>query len=131
MSDYTLYLVEDTAHSLVLSKTVRNSHLMFNKKYNLCYGYFLKKLDATKLRILYYKSPSQVHKVNYKEITNELWELNISDDEDLDKQIKKLTVNINIGLLEKTGSTSQKSVLLKNLNEALNLQQRTEEKIKN
>ena len=57
--------------------------------------------------------------------------IDISDDEDLDKQIKKLTVNINIGLLEKTGSTSQKSVLLKNLNEALNLQQRTEEKIKN
>ena len=52
MSDYTLYFVEDTAHTLVLSRTIRNSHLMFNKKYNLCYGSFLKQLDTTKLRIL-------------------------------------------------------------------------------
>ena len=123
MSDYTLYFVEDTAHTLVLSRTIRNSHLMFNKKYNLCYGHFLKKLDTTKLRILYYRSPSQVHKVNYKEIINELWKLKISDNEDIDKQLKKLIVNINIGLLEKTGSTSQKSVLFKDLNEALNFQQ--------
>ena len=47
MSDYTRYF-EDTAHTLVLSRTVRNSHLML--KYNLCYGYFLKKVryDKTK-----------------------------------------------------------------------------------
>ena len=96
---------------------------MFNKKCNLCYRYFVKKLVTTKLRIPYYKSPSQVHKVNYKEIINELWELKISNDEDLDKQIEKLIVNMNIELLEKTAGTSQKSVLLKNLNEALNFQQ--------
>ena len=84
---------------------------------------FLKKLDTTKLKILYYKSLSQAHKVNYKVIINELWDLKISDDEDIDKQIEKLVVNINIGLLEKTGSTSQKSVMFKNLNEALNFQQ--------
>ena len=102
---------------------------MFNKKCDLCYGYFLKKLDTTKLRILYYKSPSQVHKANYKEILNELWELKISDDEDIDKQIKKLIVNINLALIEKTGSTSQKSVSFKNLNEALNSQQQNGGKI--
>ena len=52
MADYTLSFVEDTAHTLVLSRMIRNSHLMFNKKYNLCDGYFLKKLDTTKLKIL-------------------------------------------------------------------------------
>ena len=129
MSDYTLYFVEDTYYPLILSKKARNSRLMFNKKYNLCYGYFLKRLDTTNLKVLYYKSPSQVHKVNYKEIINELWNLNISDDKELDKQIKKLIVNINIGLLEKTNSTNQKSILFKNLNEALNFQQKNGGKV--
>ena len=67
--------------------------------------------------------------MNYKEIINELWKLKISDNEDIDKQINKLIVNIHIGLLEKTGSTSQKSVLFKNLNEALNFQQQNGGKI--
>ena len=40
----------------------------FNKKYNMIYGKFLKQLlkRDIKLKILYYKQPNHVSKVNYK-----------------------------------------------------------------
>eukprot|EP00438_Fugacium_kawagutii_P012227 Skav223953 [mRNA] locus=scaffold798:243805:247131:- [translate_table: standard] len=44
------------------------------------------------------------------------------DDFEIDKGIKKLIPNVNFGLLEKGGSTAQKSLAFKNLNEALAFQ---------
>ena len=75
-----------------------------------------------KIRILYYKQPSRTYKCNYKEIIDELWKHEISSNSDLDKTIKKLIANINFGLLEKGGSTSQKSMIFKHLREAVNYQ---------
>ena len=75
-----------------------------------------------KIRILYYKQPSRTYECNYKEIINELWKHEISSNSDLDKTIKKLIANINFGLLEKGGSTSQKSMVFKHLKEAVNYQ---------
>ena len=75
-----------------------------------------------KRRILYYKQPSRTYKCNYKEIIDESWKHEISSNSDLDKTIKKLIANINFGLLEKGGSTSQKSMVFKHLKEAVNYQ---------
>ena len=74
---------------------------MFNKRYNLIYGKYLKQINTDKLNILYYKTPSFIHEVNYHDYVKDLWNKNISDEEELDKLIKKSIVNINIGLLEK------------------------------
>ena len=74
---------------------------LFNKKYNLIYGKYLKQIEANDLKILYYKTPSFIHDVTYNELVQEIWRKSISDHEELDKLIKKLIVNVNIGLLEK------------------------------
>ena len=51
--------------------------------------------------------------MSYKELIGELWKTDISSADRLDKLIKKLIANVNIGLLERTGSTDQKSVVFK------------------
>ena len=121
MSDYTLFFVEDCSHCGIVKAS---TFLMFNKRYNLIYGKYLKQIDTNKLNILYYKTPSFIHEVNYNDYVKELWNKNISDEEELDKLIKKLIVNVNIGLLEKTGSTDQKSIVFKNIREASDFQLR-------
>ena len=121
MSDYTLFFVEDCSQCGIVKPS---TFLMFNKRYNLIYGKYLKQIDTNKLNILYYKTPSFIHEVNYNDYVKELWNKNISDEEELDKLIKKLIVNVNIGLLEKTGSTDQKSIVFKNLREASDFQLR-------
>ena len=121
MSDYTLFFVEDCSHCGIVKPS---TFLMFNKRYNLIYGKYLKQIDTNKLNILYYKTPSFIHEVNYNDYVKELWNKSISDEEELDKLIKKLIVNVNIGLLEKTGSTDQKSIVFKNIREASDFQLR-------
>ena len=115
LHDLTLYYVE-------VKEELFNRKLLFNKKYCLIYGLFLKKVICGKIRILYYKQPSRTYKCNYKEIIDELWKHEISSNSDLDKTIKKLIANINFGLLEKGGSTSQKRMVFKHLKEAVNYQ---------
>ena len=86
MSDYTLFFVEDCSHCGIVKPS---TFLMFNKRYNLIYGKYLKQIDTNKLNILYYKTPSFIHEVNYNDYVKELWNKNISDEEELDKLIKK------------------------------------------
>ena len=119
MSDYVLYFVEDCKRTRPNFTVFLN---LFNKKYNLIYGKYLKQVEVNDLKILYYKTPSFIHDVNYNELVQELWGKSISEHEELDKLIKKLIVNVNIGLLEKTENTSQKSTVFKNLKEASNFQ---------
>ena len=78
LSSLTLYKVE-----------VSKADMFFNKKINIIYGKFLRKMDLTNIKIIYYKMPSYIHKVNYKSIVDELWETQLGDDEEDDKQIKK------------------------------------------
>jgi hypothetical protein len=113
LHDLTLYYVE-------VQGELFNRTLLFNKRYCLIYGLFLKKVMCGRIRILYYKQPSRTYECNYKEIINELWKHEIRSNSDLDETIKKLIANINFGLLEKGGSTSQKSMVLKHLREAVN-----------
>ena len=76
-SSLTLYYVK--------SKGV---NMFFNKTYNLIYGKFLK-YYADVVEIIYYKSPSNIRTVNYKNLIDELWSLKFEDDEVKDKDIKK------------------------------------------
>ena len=57
LNSLTLYIVE-----------VYEGNIFFNKKYNLVYGKFLNQLikHNVKLKILWYKQPNHVYKVNYK-----------------------------------------------------------------
>ena len=75
--DLTLYLVKPTKRSL-----------FFNKAYTLVYGMFLKHF-VKQCKILYYKQPSRVYKVDYRKITAELWKTDISDKPAEDIRIKK------------------------------------------
>ena len=113
LSDLTLYMVK-----------VSNANVMFNKKHNLIYGKFLKKLieKGVKCDILYYKQPSHIHKVDYKQIIDGLWAEQISADEQEDRRIKKTIANINFGLLEKSHNKGQKSRMFDTLTEVCHYQ---------
>ena len=111
LSSLTLYKVE-----------VLKGNMFFNKKINIIYGKFLRKMDLTNIKIIYYKIPSYIHKVNYKSIVDELWETQLGDDEEDDKQIKKKIANINFGMLEKSNNTAQRSDIFNSLREACHYQ---------
>ena len=123
------FMKSDLFQQLVEEKIFMNSkkNLMFNKEYNLIYGKFLRefisKNNQNGIQTLYYKVPSFIHKVDYKSIVDELWNTTIDEHDDLeDTFIKKKVANINFGLLEKGWSTNQKSLLFRNLNEAVHYQ---------
>ena len=113
LSSLTLYKVE-----------VMKGNMFFNKKFNIIYCKFLRKMDLTNIKIIYHKQPSYIHKVNYKSIVNELWETQLGDGEDDDKQIKKKIANINFGMLEKSNNTAQRSVFFNSLKEACHYQRK-------
>ena len=95
--DLTLYLVKPTKKSL-----------FFNKAYTLICGMFLKHF-VKQCKILYYKQPCRVYKVDYRKITAKLWKTDIWDKPAEDIRIKKLIANVNFGLLEKNTNKAHKS----------------------
>ena len=108
-NNLTLYIVE-----------VYEGNIFFNKKYCLVYGKFLKKLlkHNVKLKILWYKQPSNICRVDYKKLIDELYATKITDDEDFNKQTQKKLWNISVGMLEKSHNTSQRSSTFTSLKEA-------------
>ena len=76
--DLTLYLVKPIKRSI-----------FFNKAYTLVYGMFLMHF-VKQCKILYYKQPSRVYKVDYRKITAEFWKTDISDKPAEDIRTKKL-----------------------------------------
>ena len=108
-NNLTLYIVE-----------VYEGNIFFNKKYCLVYGKILKKLlkHNVKLKILWYKQPSNIYKVDYKKLINELYATKITDDEDFNKQTQKKLWNMSVGMLEKFYNTSQRSRTFTSLREA-------------
>lgn len=93
----SLYIVEASSFDLFL-----------NKRYNLCYGYFLKQLKQ-RHAIKAVKHPSIIKKVDYKGLVEELWRTPISDDPEEDAVLKKTIANCNYGMLEKQINRTQKS----------------------
>ena len=116
-------------HELTLYLVKANKQTMFfNKTYNLVYGRFLAGY-ANQCEIIYYKQPSRVYKVDYRKITKELWQTDISDKYTEDTKIKKLIANVNFGLLEKSTNTVSRSYAFDSLREALYYQQQVGGKI--
>ena len=109
LSSLTLYMVE-----------VYEGNMFFNKKINLIYGKFLRKMveNGVKLKIICYKQPCYLHKVDYSKVVNDLWDTYISDDIEEDKSLKKKVANINFGMLEKSNNTSQRTKVFNSLKEA-------------
>eukprot|EP00438_Fugacium_kawagutii_P027024 Skav232522 [mRNA] locus=scaffold1096:1054611:1057742:- [translate_table: standard] len=107
LNNLTLYFVRS-----------KKRNLFFNKIYSLVYGKFLKQLNLKDVEIVCYKVPSNIYKVDYRKLVNELWEDDISDDEHLDKAVKKLVGNIMFGMLEKGQNTNYKTLDFKNITEA-------------
>ena len=74
-----------------VEQKVGEGNLFFNKKINLVYGKFLRKLiHKTNIKILAYKQPFDVIKVDYATIIDDLQKTWISDDVQEDKGCKKL-----------------------------------------
>ena len=88
INDLSLYIIKNN-----------KLNLFFNKQYNLCYGKYLK--HFSNLEIVAVKTPSFIKQVNYKEIVDNLYNEQISDNNVEDLMIKKNIANVNIGLLEK------------------------------
>ena len=103
-----LYLVEAST-----------GNIFFNKKFNLVYGMFLKRLEEKTFKIHYHKQPSHIHEVDYENIVTELWNTKISAKPKQDAKIKKTIANVNFGLLEKSTNKKQKSISFNSLEEAL------------
>ena len=80
-------------------------------------------------RILFYKRPSRVYKVDYRKITAELWKTDISDKPAEDIRIKTLMANVNFGLLEKNTNKAHKRYAFDTLKEALFFNTRSEERL--
>ena len=78
LQNLNLYLVEAST-----------GNLFFNKKFNLVYGMFLKRLEEKTFKIHYHKQPSHIHEVDYENIVSELWNTKISDKPKQDAKIKK------------------------------------------
>ena len=67
---------------------------------------------------VWYKQPSNIYKVGYKKLIDELYATKITDDEDFNKQTQKKLWNISVGMLEKSHNTSQRSSTFTSLKEA-------------
>lgn len=104
---------------LFLVKVVDESAAMFfNKPYLLIYGLFLEDL-FDKVEVLYYKQPSCVYDVGYKNCIKKLYDTKISKKLYEDTQVKKMIANVNIGMLEKGVNKCQRSLDFDKLSEAV------------
>ena len=81
---------------------------------------FLKQLlqHGLKCKILYYKTPKDVYKVDYKGLIDDLYNTVITDNKEDNKQYLKKILNITVGMLEKTYNTNQRSTTFTTLEEA-------------
>ena len=68
--------------------TAKRMNLFFNKRHSLVFGKYLKHfLDAVDIHI--YKEPSIIKDVDYSKIISKLFDTHFTDDEEMDKHIKK------------------------------------------
>ena len=111
LTDHCQYIVKAT-----------QLNMFFNKRYNLCYGLFLKRFVSITLNgtvcntsgaldILAVKQPSFVKPVNYAKLVDELWKAKVSDDKGVDSTVKKTIANTNFGMLEKGINKQQRSFI--------------------
>jgi hypothetical protein len=102
---------------IVRVKKEAKHHMFLNKRHNLCYGQFLRDI-VKEVDILAVKQPSFIKKVDYRQIVEELWKTQISDDAEEDMIIKKRIANCNYGMMEKGVNRNQKSFIFDSYSEA-------------
>ena len=102
-----LYIVEN-----------KNVNLFFNQKYCLCYGQFINTISD--IKILAVKTPRFIKEVKYKQLVDELYKTNISNDIEENKKLKKQICNVTVGLLGKSINKSSKSHVFDSASEAYN-----------
>ena len=116
LRNHSLYVVE-----------VGSFDLFFNRRYNLCYGSFLKDAKEKKSNsflIHMVKHPSLVKRVNYQRLVEDLWKTSISEHHEEDVILKKTILNTNFGMLEKQVNRNQRSKLFDSYEEALFFQKK-------
>jgi hypothetical protein len=113
INDYYLYIVESLKDDNI-------NNLLFNKKYNRCFGYLLNNIkDNIKYKIIYYKKPSNLYNVNFKNKINNLYKIKFfDDDENNDKFIIKFLINSLIGNLEKKRNKKTFSIIFNDYKKA-------------
>lgn len=106
IEDYNLYMVETF-----------EENILFCRKNMLFYGYILKQINKELYKIINVKVASNIKSVDYKSIVDELWDTEICDEADLSKSLKKLILNVIIGMMSKGKSEVKKSHIFNNINE--------------
>jgi len=84
IKNLSLYIVEN-----------KNVNLFFNQKYCLCYGQFINTISD--IKILAVKTPRFIKEVNYKQLVDELYKTNISNDLEENKQLKNKYAMLPLG----------------------------------
>ena len=79
-----LYIVEN-----------KNVNLFFNQKYCLCYGQFINTISD--IKILAVKTPRFIKEVKYKQLVDEVYKTNISNDLEENKQVKNKYAMLPLG----------------------------------
>jgi hypothetical protein len=94
-----------------------NGHALDTSSHGLLYGKFLDGQD-----IIAYKTPPFIKKVDYQEAIDELFKMRISLDSNKENYIKKLSANVNIGLLEKCFNKKSRGYLFQDRSECQHYQ---------
>lgn len=110
IEDYTQYLVK------CFSKSVHNT-ILFNGNVSRVYGYKLNRIDM-KPKIIAYKRPSKLQQVDTKQMIKDLWDTDISGDNNIDSTFKKDIFNIISGLIGKKKNKRSCSKIFKDIDEA-------------
>lgn len=108
IEDYNMYIIE-----------THESNILFFKKNMLLYGSIIKKISNLSFKILHVKKPSTLRKVNFGKLVTNLWESELTNNDKLNKSLKKLICNVVIGSMSKSISKISKSYLFNNIDEAL------------
>ena len=102
----------------VLSRSVGRGGPISKKKRSLAYGFLLLRLMtySVNFKIHYYTEPSHKH-INHKQIVNDLWKADISENAHEDVKIGKSIASKNFGLLEKSHHKGRKRQMFNSLRE--------------
>ena len=104
-----------------INSTCNISNMLFQTDYNKCFGFLLLALPETvKYDIIYVQKPSKIIDVNFKQLIDDLYSCQISDDKAFDLKLKKYIANVCSGLLEKKYNRKTHTKIFRDHNDAYN-----------
>ena len=127
IEDLTMYIIK--IHIMPETKKVKGTRIkkellsiLFPHTVSRVYGFKLKAvksfLDTIYYEIRYYRRPSSIYNVDYKNAIDELYQTKIHETSDVDKTLKKYIVNLTTGLLEKKYNKQAHCFAFRDSNEA-------------